>query len=143
MKIANFKIKKIIKEEIERALFENQNESDLILDLGRESVEIVNNLGYAVIDTGELDSRYLDFFQEVLEAAVESAERYGENEDGQYESLEVATQFYSRNINRFPSDIRSSVSSLVERFDELNNSRQPALASIEDDETFADTESLA
>ncbi len=131
MKISNFKIRKIIKEEIQRTLFENQSDDNIILELGREAVDILNNLGNIVLETGELDSIYIDLFQEVVEVATESAERNSEDSQGKHDSLVEATEFYSRNINRFPSSLRSSISSLVERFNDLRDSQAPALADAE------------
>ncbi len=123
MIVANYKIKKIIREEIERALYENQSDSDLILDLGIQSAGIVNSLGYVVMETGESDSRYLQFFQDVLEEASRVAEENREDEDGKYRSLVAATNFYSENINKFPSSLRSEVLDLLEKFNQIGNNQ--------------------
>ena len=123
MIVAKYKIKKIIREEIERALYENQSDSDLILDLGIRSAGIVNSLGYVVMETGESDSRYLQFFQDVLEEASRVAEENREDEDGKYRSLVAATNFYSENINKFPSSLRSEVLDLLEKFNQIGNNQ--------------------
>lgn len=134
MIISDSNIRKIVVQEILKTIYENKDEynSQEVLEMGNAAVDIIRMLGEKIESEGGRDSAYIDIFDEVIKASLESASSTNTNISGQVESIQLAVDFYNSNINRFPSNIRSSIEELSERFSVFNSPRLMAALPTED-----------